>query len=329
MKQLFILLILATLGFQSCKVGTSGTWKDENIDQNLKNEIKTLDKKVLEAITTNNPTLLKSVMSEKLLEKSGNNIEKIIKKVNGIITNTEYDLLNQYYVKNSKTGIGNTVVSGIAGQDDYVIHYEALNEEMFISLIIPENRLDKLLITNIYGKYPDGWKLNILQFGQYIIDGKTATQHYAKAKKYYAKEYLVDAANSMFLSSQVANPANTFWKYQKEDEMKEFYNTMMSEIKSKYTFPLTIDIIKSKPQILNICPQRTQEGYFHMVEYLTKINLKDTTLTKLENDKIHRAIGQIFRGIDKDKKYLIYKAFSKMPDGKTQVPTYGFIKEMK
>ncbi|RXQ91508.1 hypothetical protein EO244_12215 [Ancylomarina salipaludis] len=329
MKQLFILFILATLGFQSCNVGTSGTWKDENIDQSLKNEIETLDKIVLEAITTNNVTLLKSIMSDKLLEKSGSNIKDLIKQVNGIIMTTEYDLLNQFHVKNSKTGIGNTVVSGLGGQDDYIIHYEALNKEMFISILIPENKLDKLSITNIYGKYHDGWKLNILQFGQYIIAGKTATQLYAEAKIYYDKKHLVDAANSMFLSSQVAHPANKFWQYQNEDEMKEFYKTIMAEVKSQYTFPLTIGTIESKPQILNIFPLRTQEGYFHMVEYLTKIDLKDTTLTKEENDKIHQSIGQIFKGLDKDKKYLLYKAFSKMPDGKTQVPTYGFVKEIK
>jgi len=232
-------------------------------------------------------------------------------------------------VKNSKTGISNTVVSGIGGQDDYVIHYKALNIEMFISIIILEKGRDKLSITNIYGKYPDGWKLNILQFGQYIIAGKTATQLYAEAKAYYEKEYLVDAANSMFLSSIVARPANAFWNYQNEDEMAEFSKTIISEINCQYTFPLTIDTIESKPRILKIHPERTQKGYLTMVEYLTHIDLNDTTLTKRENDKIHQSIGQIFKGLDKDKEYLLYKAFSEIPDGKKPVPTYGFIKEMK
>lgn len=328
MKQLLILLILTTIGLQSCNVGTSGTWKDENIEQSLKNEIKVLDEIVLEAVTTNNTTLIKTIMSDKLLEKSGSNLKQMIEQVYGVIKNKDYQILNQFHVKNSKTGISNTVMTGISGQDDYTIHYQALNEEMFISLIIPKNGLDEFLITNIYGKYPGGWKLNILQFGQYTVNGKTATQLYSDAKSQYEKKYLVDAANNMFLCSQVSNPANTFWQYQKEDEMKQFYETAMTDIKNEYTFPVTMDNIKTRPQIINISPQGMQEGYFPMVAYLTNIDLKDTISTKAENDLIHKSIGQVFNGLDKDKKLLFYKAYSEMPNGKTPVPTYGFVKEM-
>ena len=158
MKQLMTLLILTTLLFQGCNVGTSGTWKDENIDQNLKSEIETLDKKVLEAVTSNNSALIKTVMSEKLLEKSGDNIDQLIEQAGIVITSKDFRILNQFQVKNSTTGIGNTVMSGISGENDYIIHYQALNKEMFISLIIPNNELDEFVITNIYGKYPDGWK---------------------------------------------------------------------------------------------------------------------------------------------------------------------------
>jgi predicted regulator of amino acid metabolism with ACT domain len=329
MKQLFLLVSIVVFLLQSCNVGTSGTWKDENIEQGLKNKIETLDKTVLEAVTTNNSTLIKTIMSDKLLEKSGDNINQMIEKVNGIIKNTDYQVLNQFHVKNSTTGISNTVMTGVSGQDDYIIHYQALNEEMFISLIVSKNGLNKFLITNIYGKYPDGWKLNILQFGQYTINGKTATQLYSEAKSEYDREYLVDAGNNMFLSSQVSNPANTFWEYQKKDEIKQFYATLMSEIKTEYKFPVTMKNIKTNPQIFNIFPQGMKEGYFPMVEYLTNIDLKDTVSIKEENNLMHKSIGQVFKGLDKNKKFIFYKAYSEIPNGKTPVPTYGFVKEIK
>ncbi len=71
------------------------------------------------------------------------------------------------------------------------------------------------------------------------------------------------------------------------------------------------------------------EGYFPMIEYLTKIDLKDTIQTRIENDGIHKIIGDKFKGIEKDKNYIFYKAFSRMLDGKTEVPTYGFVKKLK
>jgi len=151
MKNLFILIIFIAFGLQSCNVGTTGTWKDENIQKSLKNEIKTLDKKVIEAITTKNVDLLKSIMSDKLLEKSGNDINQLIEQAGNVITTTDYKTLNQFQAKNSTTGIGNTIISGVSGQNDYIIHYQALNKEMFISLIIPKNGLDEFIVTNIYG----------------------------------------------------------------------------------------------------------------------------------------------------------------------------------
>lgn len=329
MKNLFILILFIAFGLQSCNVGTTGTWKDENIQQSLKNEIKTLDKKVIEAVTTKNVDLLKSIMSDKLLEKSGNNIDQLIEQAGNVITTTDYKILNQFQAKNSTTGIGNTIISGVSGQNDYIIHYQALNKEMFISLLIPKNGLDEFIVTNIYGKYPEGWKLNILQFGQYKVNGQTAPELYSKAKDEYENGYLMDAANNMFLSSRVANPANNFWQYQKENEMKKFYEKVMTEINSEYKFPMTIEAIDSKPQILTIYPQGTADGYFPMIEYLTSLDLKDTIQTKAEYEKIHSEIVKAFNGIEKDKDYIFYKAFSEMPDGKTPVPTYGFVKELK
>lgn len=329
MKNLILLTILSVFGLQSCNVGTTGTWKDENIEQSLKNEIETLDKKVLEAVTTNNIELLKSIMSDKLLEKSGDNIGQLIEQASSVITTTDYKVLNQFQAKNSTTGIGNTIMSGVSELNDYIIHYQALNEEMFISLLIPKSVLDEFIVTNIYGKYPDGWKLNILQFGQYKVNGKTAPELYSEAKAEYENGYLMDAANNMFLSSRVANPANNFWQYQKEDEMKEFYEKVMKEINSKYKFPMTLEAIDSKPQILSIYPQGTADGYFPMIEYLTNLDLEDTLQTKAEYEKIHSEIVKAFNGIEKDKDYIFYKAFSEMPDGKTPAPTYGFVKELK
>jgi len=326
-KLYFLLVTIMLIAIEGCNTGTSGVYQNENIQSDVKNEIKTLDQEILKAITTNNITLMESLMSEKLLEKVGSDIGSFVKQGNDIIKSNEYDILDQYYVINSTTNIGNVVVSGVENLDDYIIHYQALNEKMFISLIIPKGEQDKILITNIYGKYSNGWKLNVIQIGQYTIYGNTATELYKKAKSEYSKGYLIDAGNSMFLSSKVSNPAQKIWEYQKEDEMKALYNIIRSELKIIYEFPLSLTYINSKPQIINIYPEGMRDGIFPMVEYLTKIDLRDTLKTKLENDKIHSIIGTLFKGIDKEKKFIFYKAYNEIPKGGDPVPTYGFVKE--
>lgn len=328
MKYITIILIFI-LGLYSCNVGTYESWSNENIDPKIKEEIKQLDEQVIRALVQNNSTKLKGYMSSGLLEQSGNDIAQLVNQVNGVITNENYRILDQFYVKSTTEGISNTVMSGINDKDDYVIHYKALNKDMFISLIISTNGMDELLITNIYGKYKNEWKLNIIQFNAYSLNGMIATELYQKAKEQYEKGYLIDATNYMFLSSQVSRPANALWKYQVEDDMKDFMDEILKEAKSKYQFPITLYEIDSKPQIINVSPKGMDEGYFPMVDYLTTIDLNDTASTRIENDKIHKSIGNIFKGLDKDKKYIFYKAWNEIPNGKDPIPNYGFAKEMK
>lgn len=329
MKKLLIGIVGLSILLQGCNVGASGSWKDENIQQSLKQEIRQLDETVIKSIITNDVELFKSLMSSKLLEQSGRNISNLVTQANSVIRSNNYEILHQFHVKNSSTGIGNTVMSGVGGEHDFVIRYQALNHDMFISLVVPESSHDHVLVTNIYGKYPEGWKLNIVQFGQYTVDGKTATELYSDAIKLYEQGYLMDAANSMFLSSQVTNPANQFWAYKNEEKMKNFYEKVIFELKSTYSFPIELDEISTKPEILNVYPQRIDEGYFPMVEYLTNIELSDTVKTKQENEQIQATIGQIFKGLDKNKKYVFYKAFAERPNGKTPVQTYGFIQNIE
>jgi len=182
-----------------------------------------------------------------------------------------------------------------------------------------------MLIMAIYGKYDNDWKINILQFGQYSLFSKLAPDYYKLAKVSYDKSYLIDAVNYIGLAKLCLRPANDFLQYQKEKEINEFYDKIMKEVNSKYQFPLTLDNIASKPKVFRISPEMINEGFFPMVYYLTDINLKDTTALKLENEKIKKEVGQLFTGIDQDKKFVFYWAFNEVPDGKKLVEHYGYI----
>ena len=101
----------------------------------------------------------------------------------------------------------------------------------------------------------------------------------------------------------------------------------MTDINSKFTFPITIDYVNSKPQIFRIYPQGAKEGIFPMVLYKTKIDIKDTLRLSEECNSIHNNIGKIFKGINKDNKLIFYRAFKSFPTGNESVEYYGFVKE--
>ena len=158
---------------------------------------------------------------------------------------------------------------------------------------------------------------------------KDAFDWYQTAKSDYDKGYLIDAANDLTLSYQLRKPANQFWQYQKEQEIEGYEQKVMADINSKFSFPMTVDYVKTKPQIFRIFPQGMNEGYFPAIFYITNIDMNDTTKLSKECNEIHSKIGELYKGIDKNKKMIFYRAFKSIPTGTNPVENYGFVREIK
>jgi hypothetical protein len=328
MKQISLLIILTVFIIESCKSGTSETWKNDHIDKHKRDQISVLNAKLFKGIINNDLTAVKELLSADLLAKSGTELEQLLNQVSSSFKSDSYRILDEYNIKNSNTGLINTIPSGLTGDNDYVIQFQALNKEMYVSLLLPNGIDNDLLITAIYGKYNKEWKLNILRFGQFSFFSKTAPDYYNIAKTCYEKSYLVDAVNYLSLSKQCLRPANDFFVYQKEKEINEFADKVIKEATSKFQFPLTLEDIATKPQVFRIYPQMIDEGIYPMVWYLSSINLDDTAALQKEQEKIKVEVYKLFLGLNKDRKYVFYKAYNEIPDGKKKVKSYGFCDDL-
>jgi len=324
-----LLLFVPILLLQSCNIGTSGTWKNESIEKDKKEEIKLLNDKLFKAIMQNDVKGVRALLADKLIEKDGAQIDKLINDISTTYKSESYRVLDEYNVQNSSTNIGNTLLSGTSKDNDYVVNYLALNKDMYTSLLIPNGHSNEILFTIIYGKYDDEWKINIFRVGQYSLLKQTAPDYYKLAQESYKKSSLIDAINYSSLAKQCLQPADENFKYQKENEINDFHNKLMSEANSKFTFPLTLENIGTKPKLCSIYPQATAEGYFPMICYLSNINLKDTTALKNENNKVKIEVNRLFTGIYKDKKAVLYRIYNEMPDGKKIIDHYGIVDKIR
>lgn len=315
--------------FQSCGSGVSGTWTNEHIDKNKQEQIKVLNDKLFKAIINNDAAGVKALMSDQLIENAGADLDKLINQASTAFKADKYRILEAYNIQNSSPNMMNTLPSDASGDNDHVISFQAMNKEMYVSLLLPEGMNNELLITAIYGNYNNEWKLNILQFGQYSLFKKTAPDYYKLAKESYGQSYLIDAVNYISLSKQCLRPANNTFQYLKEKEINEFYEQLMKEVNTKYTFPMTLENIDTKPKIFRIFPEMINEGFFPMVYYVSEINLKDTTALKIENNKVKKEVGRLFTGIDKNKKFVFYKTANEVPDGTKAVEQYGFVDQLE
>ena len=327
MRKVILTLIFIPIVITSCNVG--GMWKDDNIDPKIKEQIHKLNYEIIDGFVNNNADKVFNICSDKLLEQGKNDLSMLIQQTRQSFSHEDFKILNEFYQKNTSSNAQTNVMTGVSGEHDYLISYKALNSEMFVSVGYFDNDLNQTSLTLIYGKYGNEWKLNIMQVGTLRIMGKDAFDWYQVAKQNYDKGYLIDAVNDLVLANQLLKPANQFWQYQKEKEIQEFGQKVMADININFTFPMTVDYVKTKPQIFNIYPQGMAEGYFPMIRYTTSIDLNDTIKLKKECDEIHSKIGDLYHGIDKNKKMIFYRAFESIPTGNIPVDNYGFIQEIE
>lgn len=318
-----LIAISGLLLLMGCSVG--GQWSDENIDPKVKAEINEFNNHIIDGLATKNPDKIKSVASEKLLEQS-KDLETMVMSGNWKIDPTKFQIKNQFYLKKSADGTDSRVFTGLTGDHDYTIHFKAINKEMFISVGYLEDDLQRLALTMIYGKYGDNWKLNILQIGLLDIENKDAIDWYRQAQENFNKGNIVDAALNFTLASQCLKPANQIWQYGLESEINDFGQKVNQEVNKTYTFPITVESIKSKPQLFRVFPQGMNEGFHPSVYYVTTLNINDTTALSKECTELHKQIGQVFKGLDQDKKYIFYRAFEKLPTNNEEVNNYGFLR---
>jgi hypothetical protein len=321
-KTLFVILIV--LIFQSCNFSTSKFRKDQSIDAATRGEIKKLNDKLFNGITTNNLTELKSLMLPALADKFGSDLDKSIKQI-GDLQIDNYSILDEYSNHASAAGIIITLSSGNNDDNDYFFTYGCPSKDSYVSLLLLNNIGNQFLLTAVYGKYPEGWKLNIFKLAQYSCFGKTAPDYFKMAQVSYKKSYLIDAVNDISLSNMLLRPAGDHLQFVNEKEIKDFEDSLMEDVNGRYQLPLTLTAIDSKPKIFRIFPQPIQEGFFPMVCYLTEINLKDTIALRLENKNIRKEVDSIFTGLDKDKRFIFYRAFNEMPAEHKTVNYHGFV----
>ncbi|HCW08744.1 MAG TPA: hypothetical protein DGG95_15415, partial [Cytophagales bacterium] len=269
-----LLIIFGLLTLTSCSI--DGAWKDENIDPKIKVEINDLDKKIVEAIVTKNPKIIRDISSDILLEQT--------KDLDGMFASwtakdepQNFQIKNQFYLKKSAAGTDSKVFTGLTADHDYTINFKALNKEMFVSVGKIERGLETLGLTMIYGKYDDTWKLNILRIGFLEVEKKDAIDWFRQAETKYKNGNLVDAALDLSLGAQCLKPADQLWQYKLEDEINSFNRKVTQEINNKYKFPIAVETIKSKPEIFRVFPQGMNEGFFPSVFFVTKLNITDST----------------------------------------------------
>jgi hypothetical protein len=336
-KSLHLKLIVTSIFIllQSCQFNfnKSGVWKDDNIDPEVKNKINGLNQKLFEAFKNNDIAGAKQLMSQALIDGAGAKIDTLVNSIHSGITVPGFKVFNQFYVNNTSANAETHLFSGSGNSNDYQVDYVALNKQSYACLLLPITASSGSIMLVCYGKYDEGWKINIVYAGRRLIFGKTAPDYYAEAQDEYKKGNIINAADLISVAKDIAMPLSNYFTYENNDKMKDFYKKVVTEGNKQYNFPITVNAAGPGVQIFAITPQLIDDGpltgLIPVVKYKTNIPIKDTAALITENKKLQKVIGGIFKGITVGNNALIYQAFDTIPDGKTIVMRYGILQRLQ
>jgi len=326
MHKRFIAIIILALLLQACGKKNEKL-KDNDIPQGLRTEMNEMNNKLVEYLSTNNLRELQPTMSADLIKKDGDRMGKLLQSAQKFFAGKDYSLLDEYYVKHP--GI-ETIDTLHGGKDEqaYVFNYKAHTKESYVSLLITQKAKIKMLITVIYGKYHDGWKVDNLKIGEYALNNMGPNEFTRGSRLFFQRGDIIDASDWIFLAIRYSRPANQYLQYDSYKSIKAYADSVINLAKNKYPLPYTLTQIKSKPKVFYILPEVGENGFYPMLYYLTTTPISDTVALKKENDEIQHIAGQVFQGIDKNNPVILYRAFNEMPEGaKKNVPRFGFIQK--
>lgn len=331
MKNLLYCVIITIL-FNSCNLGTNAIYKSDNIKTGLKTEIESLNKKFIKSLTDQDETSLRALLSTRLRDEVTKadatlNINDLLKAGENFSVFRDYEIVDEFLVKGT-VNTSNLISSPLTSTNDYNLNFMSLTEESYVSLVkMKGKRNHHILLLFIYGKYKNDWKINILHMGEYSRHNQTAPYYYEKAKTEFNEGNLINSSIKIHLASSILKPAGQTFSYNIEKEVVELQNNIMNSINESYEFPIVLNQIQSKPEILNVSLQEIEDTFSPMIKYLTTINLTDTLQLRLENEKIREVIPSYLKGINQNNDFVYYRAFNEMSE--TPVESYGFVHRFK
>lgn len=324
-KILFFIFI--SIALSACNLNTNAIYNSDKIDDQTKEEIETLRANFYKAVIDKDEKKLKTFLSPQLLLNVRENNTRLLALCTTLIDsnlNNKPILVDEFLVK-GKANTNVRIPRRLTDSKEYSLYFGTLTKKSYLLLL--KRKLSnnyEILITFIFGKYSDGWKINYIHGGDYSFDELNAPQRYLNTLKDYEDGHLVNAHINMHLTEKMLQPGGDIFSYRIKKKVNKLQKNIATAIEEQYSFPTTIEEIETKPEIFQIAPEHIENTYSPMVHYLSTINLEDTVELRLEYEQIKTYIPNYFKGIN-DNKYVCYKALNKIPEEDETVDTFGFI----
>ncbi|PKM85932.1 MAG: hypothetical protein CVU87_13810 [Firmicutes bacterium HGW-Firmicutes-12] len=333
MKKILLLFlsITITILLTSCNSfggGATITFHNSEIDEVLKEDFNTINKRIVDSIIDDCPEVMLEMASDDIKKTSGT-IKEFYSQLKNSKHKIDFKIMDEYYVKISKIGDYNITIETFQDDSFYVNNIKAVSDEMYVGLFTTDDKITGYLLTLIYIKENGNWKLYSVNCGDYTYQGLSAIDYFQKAKTLYDKEYKIPAYLYMNLGTKLLRPA-VFLQYKKQSEFDEFYKKLCNDLNKSLIFPIEMNNVISNPGIWNFNSSNTIEGIVPIIIYKSNIGLSNEIGLKDEANEMKLSIDKLLPGISESFEYICFQAYSEYPkDPNKQYPNFGTVLRTK
>ncbi|MBK7500272.1 MAG: hypothetical protein IPI19_14595 [Ignavibacteriales bacterium] len=196
------------------------TYKNDDIDSKIRNEIELLNKKVFECISQNSIDGLFNMLHSEFrnIDNYKSRLSSIFNYLNSNYTDPQLKKYNEFYTISSGEGERNVSFFSFT-KDNFFISLKAWSSEVYVSLYETKNFPRDILVSLVYEKETDRWKIRNFHIGDRRIFGNLILNGYKKLKNKRNKKNCL--LYSKFLQFKHLKPA-PFIEYVLDDSTKEF-----------------------------------------------------------------------------------------------------------
>ncbi len=301
-------MCLLFIAFTGCKPAP-GTWVNDQIKAEQRNEFHALDTRLLGYLQTNDVNGLGNIMSKELLEAP--TTRRIVELCSIRLKKSKATMLDEYHIIHA-TPDEQSVRSFKYDTNSYQLTYNPVTREKYIAFFKVKYNGEDWLLTANYNKYKYGWKIDEIELEHYTMDHMTAPELYGKAQQEYDQGHLINAEKYMHLARQCSVPSS-IWRYDATEDMDRFYTKVIVEAERAWSRGVVLEQVPTKPKLIRVFIQDRGEGNAPMIWYLSKLNVKDTATIKKEHEQVRGSIAKLIPGINEGNKIVQYIAFNNFP----------------
>lgn len=314
----FFLLLIA---FQLMYCSTKTTYtidENSNIDSSIRSELKIVE-----------DTFLKNIKEKKyddanlLLLKLNHNKQQEVNQyydtINSMLKNCELSTRDDYYINSIsiKGSAKNLIlINSNKLKQNLNFNFEAfepLSNEMFITLQKYSSSKVDYLLTLIYIKDNNKWKINQFNLGVIAINKLDAKNWMEISQVHLNNNELFNAYFCAAISNALRKPFPLVI-YTEDMQIQTSYKTITDRISKEYELPFTVNSIKSKPQLFRVQVIIESFGAVPIIQYKSNIRLTDISSLKKEGDELAVYIKKVNPSIKKYFELIVFRAYSKIPE---------------